>query len=317
MYNVDQQVLEKARDWAEAHYRFALVTVVQTWGSAPRPVGSWMVLREDGQVYGAVSGGCIEEDLIERIARGNILSNVPFLLTYGVTKEEANRYGLPCGGTLKLLIEPMPGAKNLNAVADWVRAGQLVRRHVVVGEHGMKVELGVRGEKIQWDGVRLTTTHGPDWRMLIVGAGQISEYLAQMGQALGYKIFVCDPRVEYSGQWNVKGTTLLTAMPDDAAAEIQLDQRTAVVALTHDPKLDDLVLLEALKSQAFYVGALGSTTNSERRKQRLLEHFDLSPVEVDRLHGPVGLAIGSKTPPEIAIAILAEMTATRNNVLIG
>ena len=133
-----------------------------------------------------------------------------------------------------------------------------------------------------------------------------------MAQALGYRVYICDPRNEYADGWDVPGTERIAEMPDDAVTALNLDPRSAVVALTHDPKLDDLALLEALKSPAFYVGALGSKANNGKRRERLLQYFDLSPAEVDRLHGPVGLSIGSRTPPEIAIAILAEMTAVKN-----
>jgi xanthine dehydrogenase accessory factor len=149
---------------------------------------------------------------------------------------------------------------------------------------------------------------------LLIGAGQISIYLAQMAQALDYQVFICDPRSEYAEQWDLPQTTLMSCMPDDAVVELKPDPHCAVLALTHDPKLDDMALLDALKTPAFYVGALGSTANNQRRRQRLVQHFDLSPTEVERLHGPVGLPIGSHTPPEIAVAILAEMTAVRNGV---
>ena len=149
--------------------------------------------------------------------------------------------------------------------------------------------------------------------MLIIGAGQISNYLAQMGLALDYNIIVCDPREEYADTWHVPGCEFTRGMPDDVISELNLDSHSAVVAVTHDPKLDDLALIEALKSPAFYVGALGSRLNTAKRKQRLAG-FDLSQAELDRLHGPVGLRIGSKTPPEIAVSILAEMTAVRHGV---
>ncbi|HET6718733.1 MAG TPA: XdhC family protein, partial [Rhodocyclaceae bacterium] len=139
--------------------------------------------------------------------------------------------------------------------------------------------------------------------------------LAQMAQALDYQVFVCDPRSEYASEWNVPGTTLMAGMPDDAVIELELDPHSAVVALTHDPKLDDLMLLEALKSPAFYVGAVGSRKNNDKRRERLARYFDLGQAELDRLHGPVGLPIGSRTPPEIAVAILAEMTAVKHGVL--
>lgn len=273
-----------------------------------------MVLRDDGLVQGSVSGGCIETDLIDRLQAGDLASAAPFLLRYGVTQEEARRYGLPCGGTMELVIEPAPELASLQVLAERIAAGQLVRRRVVIGQPGATIAPGAAGDALEWDDQTLSTLHGPAWRLLIVGAGQISTYLAQMAQALDYHVYICDPRREYAAEWNVPGTTLVPGMPDDAVIELGLDPHSAVVALTHDPKLDDMVLLEALKSPAFYVGALGSRINNERRRARLLQYFDLSQAEVERLHGPVGLPIGSRTPPEIAVSILAEMTAVKNGV---
>lgn len=315
MHSTDRQVLDAAQRWAHAGRRFALVTVARTWGSAPRPPGSWLALRDDGQVQGSVSGGCIEADLIERALAGGFDSSTPFALKYGVTLEEARRFGLPCGGTMELVVEPEPDLAALDDLAGRIAGGQLVRRVVTLGQPGNAIVAGSAGDAVSWDGRVLTTVHGPAWRLLIVGAGQISTYLAQMAQALDYQVFVCDPRSEYTAEWNVAGASLLSCMPDDAVDELRLDPHCAVVALTHDPKLDDLALLEALKSPAFYVGALGSTANNQRRRERLLQYFDLTPAEVARLHGPVGLPIGSHTPPEIALAVLAEMTAVRNGVL--
>jgi xanthine dehydrogenase accessory factor len=271
-------------------------------------------LREDGQVVGSVSGGCIEDDLVDKMRGGAMRSALPFLLTYGVTLDEARRYGLPCGGTMELIVEPAPDLLSLEKLKSWLTEGHLVRRTVAVGEPEILLEQVDHTEALSFDGKRLTTIRGPQWRLLIIGAGQIAEYLAPMAQALGYRVFVCDPRTEYAAEWRVSGASLLSGMPDDVAIELRLDPHTAVVATTDDPKLDDMALLEALKSPAFYVGALGSRVNSERRKVRLLEHFDLSYEQVERLHGPVALPIGSHTPPEIAIAILAEMTAVKNGM---
>lgn len=312
MDSEDSQVLAAARRWAAAGHRFTLITVARTWGSAPRPPGAWMVLRDDGLVQGSVSGGCIETDLIDRLLAGDFASGAPFVQRYGVTQEEARRFGLPCGGTMELVIEPSPDLASLQTMAERISAGQLVRRRVLIGQPDVNIADGTAGDALEWDGQTLTTVHGPAWRLLIVGAGQISTYLAQMAQALDYRVYICDPRSEYAAEWNVPGTTLLAGMPDDAVIELGLDPHSAVVALTHDPKLDDMVLLEALKSPAFYVGALGSRLNNERRRERLLQYFDLSQAEVDRLHGPVGLPIGSRTPPEIAVSILAEMTAVKH-----
>ena len=307
-------MLDAARRWAAAGHRLTLVSVARTWGSAPRPPGAWMVLRDDGQVQGSVSGGCIESDLIEQLSQGNFVSDYPFVLRYGVTSEDARRHGLPCGGSMELLVESAPDPAALEDLSAQLAAGQRVRRSVVVGQPGATLAIAAAGDRHSWDGQTLSTIHGPAWRLLIVGAGQISSYLAQMALALDYQVFVCDPRVEYAGAWDVAGTSLLAAMPDDAVIELDLDANSAVVTLTHDPKLDDLALLEALKSPAFYVGALGSRTTNARRRERLLEYFDLSADQVGRLHGPVGLPIGSRTPPEIAVSILAEMTAVKNGV---
>ena len=314
MESTDRQVLDAVRRWGEEGRRFALVTVARTWGSAPRPAGSWMALRDDGQVQGSVSGGCIEANLIERVLDGGFESTTPFAVKYGVTQDEARRFGLPCGGTMELVIEPRPDLAALEALSETIARGELTRRTIVIGQEGVSITACSAQDTVSWDGATLSTVHGPAWRLLIVGAGQISSYLAQMAQALDYRVFICDPRSEYAAEWSVPGTTLLSSMPDDAVIELNLDPHSAVVALTHDPKLDDMVLLEALKSPAFYVGALGSTVNSQKRRERLLQYFDLSQAEVDRLHGPVGLPIGSRTPPEIAVAVLAEMTAVRNGV---
>ena len=312
MDSQDSEVLAAARRWASDGHRYALVTVARTWGSAPRPPGSWMALRDDGRVQGSVSGGCIEDDLIARMAAGEFRGTRPFLQRYGVTPDETHRFGLPCGGVLELVIEPAPDLALLNELAQRIAAGQLALRTVDLDAGTVAIRDGCRSDQLSWDGRCLTTLHGPAWRLLIIGAGQISRYLASMAQALDYQVRVCDPRIEYSAGWDVQGATLIAGMPDNAVVDLALDPRSAVVALTHDPKLDDMALLEALKSPAFYVGALGSRANNARRRERLLQHFDLSDAEVARLHGPVGLPIGSRTPPEIAVSILAEITAIKN-----
>ncbi|HEY0720213.1 MAG TPA: XdhC family protein [Gammaproteobacteria bacterium] len=314
MDNQDKQVLDAVRRWGAQGHHFILTTVARTWGSAPRPPGAWMALRDDGLVQGSVSGGCIEADLIERTLRGDFADTRPFVVKYGVTQEEASYYGLPCGGMMELVIEPSPDLYLLSLMSEHIVAGNLVRRSVEIGQPGITLAPASPADRFGWDGRVLTTVHGPAWRLLIIGAGQISTYLAQMACALDYQVFVCDPRSEYADAWSVPGTTLVAGMPDDAVITLGLDPHSAVVALTHDPKLDDMVLLDALKSPAFYVGALGSRLNNERRRERLLRHFDLTPEQIARLHGPVGLPIGSHTPPEIAVSILAELTAVKNGV---
>lgn len=313
MHSQDGQVLDALLRWSAEGHGAALVTVVRTWGSAPRPPGAWMALRDDGLVQGSVSGGCIEDDLVARMRAGGF-AGAPVLQRYGVTQDEAARFGLPCGGTLALLIEPAPDVASLRLLAERLRTGRLMRRTVDVATGAVTLDDACRGDVLQWDGLRLSTVHGPRWRLLIIGAGQIARYLAPMAIALDHAVSVCDPRSEYAQEWDVAGAPLLPGMPDDVVVAFQPDPHTAIVALTHDPKLDDMALLEALKSPAFYVGALGSRVNNAARRERLHQHFDLSADEVARLHGPAGLHIGSHTPPEIALSILAEVTAVKNGV---
>lgn len=317
MESVDLQVLEAARRWAADGRRFALVTVAHTWGSAPRPAGSWLVIRDDGMAVGSVSGGCVEDDIIARMREGRLGDSLPFALDYGVTQDEAARFGLPCGGALQLVVEPQPDTGQLNELARRLERGELVLREVDLVRGITNLGNARRGDVLAWDGQQLRTVHGPQWRLFIVGAGQISYYLAQMAQALDYDITICEPRGEYGAEWHVPGTKLVNTMPDDAFVSMQPDSRCAVVALTHDPKLDDMLLLEALRSPAFYVGAVGSRLNDSKRRERLSRHFDFTPEELARLHGPIGLPIGSHTPPEIAVAIVAEMTAVRHGAPIA
>lgn len=313
MDSVDLQVLKTSAQWLAQGHRVVLATVVETWGSAPRPPGALLAVRDDGQVAGSVSGGCVEDDLIERIRRQQLAGDRPELTVYGISKEEAARFGLPCGGQLRIVLEPVLDAGWLNQLLSRVSNRELVARELDMATGAVKLLSASRSESMAFDGRSLRTMHGPRWRLLVIGAGQISQYLAQMALALDYNVVVCDPREEYANTWTVPGCDFTAGMPDDVIAELNLDSHSAVVALTHDPKLDDLALIEALKSAAFYVGALGSRLNTARRKERLAE-FDLSQSELDRLHGPVGLRIGSKTPPEIAVSILAEMTAVRHGV---
>lgn len=311
MDSMDLEVLHALRAWREGEQPVWLVTVVQTFGSSPRPPGAMLVLRGDGLLVGSVSGGCIEDDLVCRAQRGRLSSERAETLVYGVTREEAQHFGLPCGGTLRLVVEPANNAEWVDALLARVAAQQLVRRELHLPTSRVMLRDAARGDGVSFDGERLVTVHGPRWRLLIIGAGQTSAYLAQMAQALDYQVLVCDPREEMRQTWNVPGTVLLSDMPDDAVTAIRPDAHTAIVALTHDPKLDDMALLEALKSPAFYVGALGSRANNARRRERLAL-FDLAPEEISRLHGPVGLAIGSRTPPEIAVSILAHLISIRN-----
>jgi xanthine dehydrogenase accessory factor len=314
MDSVDLQVLKSASEWVKAGRRVVMATVIRTWGSSPRPIGALTAIRDDGMVVGSVSGGCIEDDMILQVRSGKLVGDRPATTKYGVSAEEAKRFGLPCGGTLELVLEPLTKESGLDELLTRVERHELVMRKLDMKSGRVTTGPAQSTDQLTFDGETLATVHGPRWRLLIIGAGQLSTFLAQMAQGLDYQVTICDPREEYAEGWNIQGVELKRGMPDEVVTEMNLDGHSAVVTLTHDPKLDDMALLEALKSPAFYVGAIGSRKNNEARRKRLAG-FDLSQQEIARLHGPVGLKLGAKTPPEIAVAILAEMTAIRNGVI--
>lgn len=313
MDSIDLEVLKTCDDWIDRGHRCALVTVIKTWGSSPRPEGATLAICDDGRVVGSVSGGCVEDDLIDRVRRNGITQTRPEIVTYGITADQAHRFGLPCGGTIQLAIEPLSGNSRISELLQRLSEHQLVARRLDLASGEVTLGAAKAGMTLQVSENALTTIHGPRWRLLIIGAGQLSRFLAQIAVGMDYHVTVCDPREEYRDGWNVPGVEVSHAMPDDLVMEMQLDTRSAVIALTHDPKLDDLALMEALRSDAFYVGAIGSRVNNAKRRERL-KLFDLTDAQLDRLHGPIGIYIGSKTPSEIAISILAEMTAIKNGV---
>jgi xanthine dehydrogenase accessory factor len=318
MESLDLRVLADALAWKQTGHAVSLVTVVQTWGSAPRPPSALLAVRDDGVVSGSVSGGCVEDDLIARAkvalaaGRHDVSGARPSLIVYGVDKDEAARFGLPCGGTLRLVHEPVQDAAWIAQVLARTANHQLVARTLDLESGRVTLGDAVRGQSLTFDERTLTTVFGPRWRLLLIGAGQLSQAVAGMARMLDFEVLVCDPREEYSATLDVAGVQLVPGMPDDVVRELLPDAHTAIVALTHDPKLDDMALLEALKSAAFYVGALGSQRSQEARKRRLAEHFDLSAEELARLHGPVGLRIGARTPAEIAVSILAQIIEVKN-----
>lgn len=315
MDSLDLEVLRQARQWRADGRAVWLVTVLETWGSAPRPPGALLAMRDDGVVVGSVSGGCVEDDLIDRVRKGERVSK-PSLVSYGVTKEEAARFGLPCGGTLRLVQEPLVDTGWIDEVLARTARHELVARRLVLASGAVTVEAATRDEAFSFDGQMMRAPYGPRWRLLIVGAGQLSRAVALIARLLDFEVVCCDPREEYHLTWDVPGTVFSKAMPDDLVLELKLDAHSAVVALTHDPKLDDMVLLEALKSEAFYVGALGSRGNTAKRRERLAS-FDLTPEQIGRLHGPVGLDLGARTPAEIAVSVMAEVVAVRYGVALA
>jgi len=326
MENLDLLVLKTLRDWRLAGKPALLATVVRTWGSSPRPIGSTMALEGSGAVVGSVSGGCIEDDLIKKYSlarqtnpdpsvREAVLPNgPPERLTYGISADEAHRFGLPCGGTLELLLEFNPDAESLSGLVQRLERGELVKRITSLQTGLVELIPAEQPCELSLSADRLVNCFGPAYRMLLIGAGQLTEYLATMASFSGFQVTVCDPRPEYRYGWNLPQVQLLTDWPDDVVQAFKPDRRSCVIALTHDPKLDDLALLEALGSPAFYVGAIGSRRNHHQRHARLVEHFGHSEESLKDLRGPIGIYIGSKTPAEIAVSVMAEVLAVKNGV---
>jgi xanthine dehydrogenase accessory factor len=316
MQAVDEEVLNAVCHWLEAGEPCWLATVIETWGSSPRPVGSLFACNGDGRVVGSLSGGCVEDDLLEKLTTGRLASTRPQYFRYGITAEETEKFGLPCGGALHIVIEPLHGdpatVEHFRHLAGALRERRRVRREIDLAG-GTRVCVDVeRHEPLQWDPAaqRLLHTCGPRHQLFIIGAGMVSKYLAELALKLDYQVRVCDPRQHLIDDFGVPGVECICDMPDDAVRRYASDADSAIVALTHDPRIDDMGLMEALRTDAFYVGAMGSTRTSASRRERL-RALELSDAEIARLHAPIGLPIGSKTPPEIAIAIVAELIAER------
>ena len=297
--------------------QITLVSVAKTWGTSPRPVGSLLAVSSAGLFFGSVSGGCVEEDLIDQLKHTPATS--PQLIIYGETEAERHHFGLPCGGALQLIAEPLNNIQEVKSLIEAIETRQTLLRTVSINSDHISLTPWQHEEPLLTTDKKENTGNwqnvfGPTWRLMIIGAGETGRFLAEMAEGLGYEILISDPRPEYRKNWPLKHIELLEGFPDDIIQSLNIDQRTAIVAVAHDPKVDDMALLTALKSDAFYIGALGSKLNNAQRRARLLEHFDFTQQEVDRLHGPVGLNIGSKTPAEIALSILAEITAIKNGI---
>lgn len=319
MESIDIMVLRTLAAWRAAGHPAMLITVTRTWGSSPRPVGAMMALRHDGHVVGSVSGGCIEDDLIERysvVGNGAMPAQPSEQVTYGIAADDAHRFGLPCGGTLELLLETNPAQSLLHALVQRLDSGEMVRRVVDLRTGQVQLQPASRPEPLVINDRHLANTLGPGYRMLLIGAGALAQYLATMALFNGFKVTVCDPRQARDEGASMPEVTRVMDMPDDAVIAFRPDARSCVIALTHDPKLDDLALLEALDSPAFYVGAIGSRRNNASRRKRFIEHLGQSEATLSRLRGPIGLYIGSKTPAEIAVSVMAEVLAVKNGVVM-
>jgi len=306
---------ETALAWHREGKGAALATVVETWGSAPRRVGSQLAISGEGEIAGSVSGGCVEGAVVAE-ALDAIEAGQPVMLEYGVSDGDAFAVGLACGGTIRVLVEPVGRVMPEELLSDLVlaREGRVpvayvtgidVARRLERAGHEARFRMDRSG--FEEDGETFVAIHNPPLRLLIVGAVHIAQALVPMARIAGYDPVLIDPRESFASEARFPGETVLDDWPDEALHALGLDQRTALVLLTHDPKLDDPALAEALRSEVFYIGALGSTRTHAKRVERLAG-AGFSEAEIGRIHGPIGLDIGAAGPAEIAVSILAEMT---------
>ncbi len=312
MHTQDFEVIKQALAWCDAGESPWLCTIVAATGSSPRPVGSLLVALPGRQQVGSLSGGCVEEDLLERLANTEVEATQLHTVEYGVSAEENERLGLPCGGRLEILLQPLQTEDRgwLANILAAIEGRQCVERQLLLADNQTTITPVTHYSELRRDGQQLRQCFGPRMRMLLVGAGQLAQSLAELALALDYEVMVTDTREEQLAHWEGPTVPLLQGMPDDIVREHASDRHAIVITLTHDPRIDDMALMEALATDAWYVGALGSLRTTEKRLHRLRQ-LDLSEAQINRLHAPVGLDIGSKTPNEIAISIIAELTQLR------
>jgi xanthine dehydrogenase accessory factor len=317
MDSINHQVIATLSEWLDQQLDCWLCTIVKTWGSSPRPIGSLLACNSKGEVTGSLSGGCVEEDLIEKLLQGKHAASAPERIRYGVIKEESDRLGLPCGGRLEVIAEPISGSpENRNHfynILESQNTRHCVRRILNLETGEKTINIADRYQPLLIDEQSLSQHFGPRYRLLLIGAGQIARYLSDIAQSIDFQVLVSDPRPEMIEQWPVEGTTMIQGMPDDVVREHATDGFSAVITLAHDPRIDDMALMEALKGPAFHIGAIGSQRTSLARLNRL-KQLELTDEQIFRLKGPVGLDIGSKSPPEIAVSIAAELIQVRKQL---
>lgn len=295
----NDSVLAAAEAWRGA--KLALATVVTTWGSAPRPRGSHLLVHEDGRFEGSVSGGCVETDILQTAAEV-IAGAPPVVKTYGVADAAAWEVGLPCGGQIAVLVQPVAAHGFPPELFDAIRAARADGRPLEVG-----TDLATGQSAIGTGG--FVNRYDPPRRLLIVGAVQIAQALAGLARALGIATTVIDPRGRFLTAERFPAVTLDDGWPDEAVTALRPDPATAVVTLSHDPKIDDAALLAALAHPTGYVAALGSRRSHAARLERLAA-AGVSPSDLARIEGPAGLSIGAIGPSEIALSIAAAMVKT-------
>lgn len=317
MKQLDLQVIQQALTWIEHGHTVWLCTVLATFGSAPREPGSMLAALESGISIGSLSGGCVEEDFLERLQHGDFAADSA-VVRYGDGGMAPNR-PLPCGGVLDVLVErfvPTDGNRaHLDELFQALKGQQLLVRQIDLASGSRTlVTCSYAVPRVAVTPQCISIRVGAAQRLIIAGLSPVAEFCASFAQSMGYEVVVCDPRPEVIGWFAQSGVTVVEMLPAVYIERGGCHARTAVVALTHDPRMDDLTVLEALRTDAFYIGVMGSKRTSDKRRERLARIGQLSPPDLARVHAPIGLSLGSKTPAEIAISVMADILRVSNGV---
>lgn len=318
MQHLDLIVVRKALEWSRAGQRVWLCTVLTTYGSAPRAPGSLLVANEAGQWVGSLSGGCVEDDFLERVAEGAFPEPLA-LVRYGDGSDERSKISLPCGGVLEVLVENLPADCEVQAhlrELESALAGQrrLLREIRIDGGTRTLLEDREQGARVERNEQVIRLRVGAAQRLLLAGYSSVAQVCAAFAQPLGFEVVLCDPREEVLDGVELPGVEVRRELPSEVIRNGGCHADTAVVALTHDPRIDDLAMIEAVRTEAFYIGVMGSVATSTKRMERLRRVGGLSETEIDRITAPIGLHLGSKTPAEIALAVLADILRVRNAI---
>jgi len=319
-------VLQQLNLWLSQGVQPWLATVIETYGSSPRPEGSMMIYHPDKGMVGSLSGGCIEQELLNRLSSNNPNQQLifPTIIRYGESVEQRSRLALPCGGHLDVLLEKieLKDQPHFSKLESALNSRQWTSRHVDLNTSNIKTvcnpsELFISEPFISEKAIirkpnEIIHTLKPHDKLLLIGAGEVSRCLAEICKNLEFEITLCDFRDEFLQGWKVEGVEVIKTMPDDLIASSFHDNHCAIVALAHDPRVDDMAMMQALKTDAFYVGAMGSLITSNKRRERLLE-LELQDKQIEKLHAPIGVNIHSRTPYEIAVSIAAQLIAERSN----
>jgi len=317
LQQLDLQVIRQAIDWLACAQPVWLCTVIASFGSSPRPPGALLVAKGDGASCGSLSGGCIEEDFLQRVRAGGFAEPLA-LVRYG-DGGDAPQVRLPCGGVLEVLVERLEASTdNLEHLKRLESAllgrGRLIRQWQLPFAGPCLLDDVADGPRVERCGERLSVRFGAAQRLVIAGMSSVALFCAQFAVALDFEVIICEPREEFQQDLHLDNVRLEPILPARYIAEGGCHHATAVVALTHDPRLDDLTMMEAVRSPAFYIGVMGSRKTSEKRMERLHRIAGMDAQTLERIHAPIGLALGSKTPAEIALAVLADIVRVRNGI---